>query len=125
MSARYQRAANAAERKVSQQKPPTTETANTTSRRTSSAPLGKAFAQAALSGDQTALDSALQVSQAITEGNGGETDIKSYERNTPRKRTMPSGTGVQAGTLKGLRDRVGKGSFHGRTGGVLGYDGTR
>lgn len=129
VSARYERARLAAERKTKTDgldKPIT----NTGSERRPSISVGEAAAQAAASNEQVMQDAAASGPQVIAEEAAEEVDakndVKSYYVKSPRKRTTNSSTSTQAGTLKGLRDRVNSGAgFHGNTGGVLGYDGTR
>lgn len=92
-------------------------------------PAGKATAQA--------LNSREQILQTWPSHGGGrkilteetaeeQREVKklnSQQRRSPRKSITSSPTS-QAGSLKGLRDRVGGGGgFHGRTGSLLGYEG--
>lgn len=93
-------------------------------------PLGKAATQAATQ----ALNSRDQILQTRPAAGGGpailaeESVEEQKERLAARIRRSPrrpvtSSTSSQAGSLKGLRDRVsGSGSFHGRKGSLLGYE---
>lgn len=152
VSARYERSRVAAERKMAQEKPTnkrrsssitgshpidsvledlapyTDDVANATrispaeqANLYPSIPAGKAAAQALASREQVLQDAAAGGASVIADEMAEELDAMKYFRRSPRKRST-----AQAGSFKGLRDRVTTGSsFHGRTGGVLGYESSR
>jgi len=94
-------------------------------------PAGKATAQALSSREQVLTDPAAGPEVLAEETAEEEKEPKKPQqqplRRSPRKKSSVSSSPVaQAGSLKGLRDRVSTGSgFHGRTGGVLGYESWR
>ena len=103
---------------------------------TKSIPNGKAAAQAAGSREQVLSDPYNGGAHILAE-EALEERIETLKvpvvsepaplRRSPRKKTLTSTPVAQAGSLKGLRDRVsstGTG-FHGRTGAVLGYESSR
>ena len=93
--------------------------------------LGKAAAQATASREQVLADASPAGGANILAEESAEEQRETRSlRRSPRKRmtsSTSSGTPAAAGSLKGLRDRVsgGSGGFHGRTGGVLGYESGR
>lgn len=95
-------------------------------------PDGKAAAQAAGSREQVLQDQAGGGASVLAEEAEEERREMSRApepqplRRSPRKKTITSTPAAQAGSLKGLRDRVSPGTgFHGRTGAVLGYESSR
>ncbi|MGI4850597.1 MAG: hypothetical protein ACRYGR_01450, partial [Janthinobacterium lividum] len=93
-------------------------------------PPGKATAQAIGSREQVLQDrSGCGASVIAEETAEEEREVKAMMRRSPRKRAEAvrgaSSSVVQAGGLKGLRERVAGSGFHGRTGGVLGYESSR
>lgn len=135
MSARYERAKIAAQRKVDQDNAITN--TNAASSLTSdlhpyenedtrllqtvpielqqpTAPAGKAELQAAASREQVLESSGVAV---LAEEAAEEKEARSMVRKSNRIRTASSLT--QSDSLRGLRERV---SIHGRTGGILGMD---
>jgi len=103
---------------------------------TKSIPNGKAAAQAAGSREQVLSDPYNGGAHILAE-EAMEEKLETLKvpvvseavplRRSPRKKTLTSTPAAQAGSLKGLRDRVsstGTG-FHGRTGAVLGYESSR
>jgi sphinganine C4-monooxygenase len=95
-------------------------------------PEGKAAAQAAGSREMILADQAYGGINVLAEEAEEERTelLKAPEpqplRRSPRKKTLTSTPAAQAGSLKGLRDRVSTTTgFHGRTGAVLGYESSR
>lgn len=174
VSARYERARVAAERKVNQKDtetnpaapitssnpldsllsptnaPYTSDLANATTQTSIThtlaspkIPRGKATAQAIGSREQVLQDrSPAGGANVIAEETAEEErEVKMLKRSSPRKRAEGATTvaaaaasaSASSGGLKGLRERVAAGSvaggsvvgFHGRTGGVLGYESSR
>ncbi|KAI9817515.1 MAG: hypothetical protein M1827_001125 [Pycnora praestabilis] len=82
-------------------------------------PVGKAQQQAAGSREQVMEDIEYGGANILAEEAEEEKEAKLAIRRSSRKRS--SGSTVQAGSLKGLRERV-NGSLHGRSGGVLGLE---
>lgn len=85
-------------------------------------PSGHASRQAAASREQIRQDESVSGGQIVI---NEETAEEEKEMRWRAKST--SSASIQAGSLKGLRDRVSStgGSFHGRKGSLLGYDGGR
>ncbi|KAI9759717.1 MAG: hypothetical protein M1835_000321 [Candelina submexicana] len=145
VSARYERARLAAQRKVDQDgfithsnpasslsqrvEPYQNDLANSTILKSLGpqqikpfAPSGKATQQAAGSREQVLEDRKDGGFGIVLEEAEEEKDAKLASRRTARKRS--SGSTMQAGNFKGLRERV-NGSLHGRTGARLGVESSR
>lgn len=85
-------------------------------------PAGKAELQAAGSRQQILDDTKDGGPSVLVEESHEEKEAKTSLKQNPRKRTTSSLSAKDS--FKGLRDRV-TGSMHGRTGGILGVDGSR
>jgi len=98
-----------------------------------SIPDGRATAQAISSREQILTDPAGGASVLAEEKAEEEQEVRKVQqlRRSLRKKSTSVSTAAQAGSLKGLRDRVSTsttaaaGGFHGRTGSVLGYESWR
>ena len=86
------------------------------------APAGKAAQQAAASRQQVLDDKRNGGVHVLAEEAEEEQDARKVPRRSTRRQTGSSTP--QADSLKGLRDRV-TGSMHGRTGGIIGMESSR
>lgn len=133
VSARYERARIAAQRKVDQDSEPVTASSthsqpdiglNIVSKlaQQPAAPVSKASQQAASSRQQILDDKTNGGPRVLVEEAEEEKEARRMLRRSTRRKTGSSTP--QTDSLKGLRDRV-TGSMHGRTGGIIGMESGR